>query len=281
VSIVFHFETRASRLPGNRPYFLEGECVVLRNGIRTGIYFVIALLLLNSTPALAKSYLLAQSDPDEAYDPFIDYSEFDEASDEEADINFFRHGRFFTVGLVGGQRDFTGNFRKTYKAAPTFGILLTYFFDFRFALTFGFLTGDHAVNFTTVDGVGNKKAYDGNVSFTYLNFDLKYYFNTQNITRGLADLNPYMLGGFSQFYRTYTISGTEGFARDAAMGVDLGGGLEVPLMRKKAFFGVQGAYHYVNFADESKEFVNQGNEKLSNTISGDIYDVLFILGINF
>ncbi len=250
--------------------------------IRSGILFLFSILLLHSSPVLAKSYLLAQSDPDEAYDPFIDYSEFDEASDEEADINFFRHGRFFTVGLVGGQRDFTGNFKGTYSGAPTFGILLTYFFDFRFALTFGFLTGDHAVSFNTVDlSGGTNRNYAGNVSLTYLNFDLKYYFNTQNITRGLADLNPYMLGGFSQFYRTYTITGIEGLSRDATMGVDLGGGIEIPLMRKKAFLGLQGAYHYVNFADESKEFVNSGTEKLSKTLSGDLYDVLVILGINF
>ncbi len=250
--------------------------------IRTGILFLFSILLLHSSPVLAKSYLLAQSDPDEAYDPFIDYSEFDEASDEEADINFFRHGRFFTVGLVGGQRDFTGNFKGAYSGAPTFGVLLTYFFDFRFALTFGFLTGDHAVSFNTVDlSGGTNRSYAGNVSLTYLNFDLKYYFNTQNITRGLADLNPYMLGGFSQFYRTYTITGIEGLSRDATMGVDLGGGIEIPLMRKKAFLGLQGAYHYVNFADESKEFVNSGTEKLSKTLSGDLYDVLVILGINF
>ena len=38
------------------------------------------------------SYLLAQAEVDDSYDPFSDYSEFDEASDEEADINFFRHG---------------------------------------------------------------------------------------------------------------------------------------------------------------------------------------------
>ena len=251
--------------------------------IRTGIIFLFSILMLLSSPAFAdKSYLLSQSDPDEAYDPFIDYSEFDEASDEEADINFFRHGRFFTVGLAGGQRDFTGNFKGTYGGAPTFGILLTYFFDFRFALTFGFMTGDHTVGFNTVTSAGGlNKSYTGNVSLTNLLFDLKYYFNTQNITRGLADLNPYMLGGFSQVYRTYTISGIDGLSRDATMGVDLGGGIEIPLMRKKAFLGLQGAYHYVNFSDESKEYVNSGTEKLSKTLSGDVIDVLVILGVNF
>lgn len=58
------------------------------------------------------SYLIAQSDPDEAFDPFTDYSEFDESSDEEADINFFQNGRFFTFGLITGTRGFTGNFKK-------------------------------------------------------------------------------------------------------------------------------------------------------------------------
>ena len=28
---------------------------------------------------------------------------------------------------------------------------------------------------------------------------MKYYFNTQNVTKGLADLNPYILGGFHKF----------------------------------------------------------------------------------
>lgn len=225
-----------------------------------------------------KHYLLAQSDPDEAYDPFSDYSEFDEASDEEADINFFRNGRFFTVGLTAGMRGFTGNFAKIYSGAPTFGLYLSYFFDLRLALSVGFLTGDNAVTIGTAAG-----DYVGNVSFTTINFDLKYYLNTQNVTRGLADLNPYLIGGFAQFYRTYTLSGLDGYSRDATMGIEIGAGLEVPLMRKKAYLGIQGMYHYVNFSDENAKFINDtsGSIPLTNTISGDIYTTLVILGMNF
>lgn len=225
-----------------------------------------------------KHYLLAQSDPDEAYDPFSDYSEFDEASDEEADINFFRNGRFFTVGLAAGVRGFTGNFSKAYSSAPTFGLYLTYFFDLRLAMSMGFMTGDNAV---TIDTAATD--YTGNVSFTSLNFDLKYYLNTQNVTRGLADLNPYLIGGFAQFYRTYTLTGLEGYSRDATMGIEIGAGLEVPLMRKKAFLGIQGMYHYVNFKDENGKFINDGVSSipLTHTISGDVYDFLILLGMNF
>lgn len=224
-----------------------------------------------------KAYLLAQVDPDEAYDPFTDYSEFDEESDEEADINFFRNGRFFTIGLAGGSRGFTGNFADAYGSGPTFGIFLSYFFDLRLALSLGFQTGDHPVGFSVNNG---SKTYTGNVSMTAMNFDLKYYLNTQNVTRGLADLNPYLLAGVGQFYRTYTISGLDGFSRDATMGFDVGAGLEIPLMRKKAYLGIQAAYHYVNFSDENKSYID-GSEKLDKNLTGDFYDFLLILGMNF
>ena len=222
-----------------------------------------------------KSYLLAQTDPDESYDPFTDYSEFDEESDEEADINFFRNGRFFTVGLATGYRGFTGGFADAYGGAPTFGLFLSYFFDLRLAFNLGFQTGDHAVNFKT-----NVKSYSGNVSITSVNFDLKYYLNTQNVTRGLADLNPYIIGGLGQFYRTYTISGLDGYSRDSTMGLNVGAGIEIPLMRKKAFLGIQAVYHYVNFEDENKSYV-QGSEKLEQNLAGDFYDLMAIIGMNF
>ncbi len=249
------------------------------------LYVVLALLVTGGlalpSTSLAqsehKSYLLAQIDPDEAYDPFTDYSEFDEESDEEADINFFRNGRFFTIGLSGGMRGFTGNFANAYTSAPAMGIYLSYFFDLRLALSLGFQTGDHAVKFTTLGGT---KTYQGNVSMSSINFDLKYYLNTQNVTRGLADLNPYLLGGMGQFYRTYTIEGLDGYSRDSTMGFDLGVGVEIPLMRKKAYLGIQATYHYVEFGDENKSYVQTG-EKLDANLSGDIYDILFIIGMNF
>jgi hypothetical protein len=226
-----------------------------------------------------KHYLLAQTDPDEAYDPFTDYSEFDEESDEEADINFFRNGRFFTIGMLVGYRSFTGNMGKVYSSSTSYGLYLSYFFDLRFAFSLGFKSGDSAVSFNTMSS-GSVINYTGNVSITTMNFDLKYYLNTQNVTRGLADLNPYILGGFAQYYRTYTITNLDGYSRDSTMGIELGAGIEIPLMRKKAFLGLQTTYHYVNFNDENKSYLN-GQEKLQHTINGDMYDMLVILGLNF
>ena len=41
----------------------------------------------SESSANTSEVLLADSTVDDSYDPFVDYSEFDEASEEEADIN--------------------------------------------------------------------------------------------------------------------------------------------------------------------------------------------------
>ncbi|MGE0634483.1 MAG: outer membrane beta-barrel protein [Pseudobdellovibrionaceae bacterium] len=220
---------------------------------------------------------LAQDTADETYDPFSDYSEFEENAQEEADIHFFRNGRFVTMGLVAGPRSFTGNMGKVNGSAPMFGLFLSYFFDLRFALQFGFATGDHPFAVS-----GEAKTFTGNTTLSKNSFDLKYYFNTQNVTRGLASLNPYMLLGISNNTRTMTLSGVSGFARDSAMGFNFGLGIEIPMMRNKMFFGAQALYQYVNFKDENLELeLGKPAVKTGVKPAGDILEIIGILGINF
>lgn len=256
--------------------------------MKTILVLLSSILLFSSQNALAgylllepekqPSYLLAQADSDDSYDPFSDYSEFDEASDEEADVHFFRNGRFFTVGLAAGMRAFTGQLNTLYSSGATYGVFMSYFFDLRLALQFGFNTGDYGFQLSTP----GEPMLPGNVSMTFIHANLKYYFNTQNVTKGLADLNPYMLGGFSQVYRTITVQGVDGFGKDAAIGIDMGAGIEIPLMRRKAFFGIQGTYHYVNFKDETSPMINPNSGTPTGVVpKGDTYDILGIIGMNF
>lgn len=233
--------------------------------------------LLSPKPESSPYRLIAENDIDDSYDPFSDYSEFDEASDEEADINFFRNGRFVTVGFALGMRSFTGQLNKLYGSGPTYGLFLSYFFDLRLALELGFQTGDHAFEIATPS-----ERLAGNVSLTFIHMNLKYYFNTQNVTRGLADLNPYILGGFSQVYRTYTIDGGDVPSREATVGVNGGLGIEIPILRRKAFFGAQATYRYVNFKDENTPIVNtQTGTDFGVKPQGDSFDILGILGMSF
>ncbi|HEX4923755.1 MAG TPA: outer membrane beta-barrel protein [Bdellovibrionales bacterium] len=226
-------------------------------------------------------YLVAQADGDDSYDPFADYSEFEEASDEEADINFFRNGRFFTIGLGLGYRRFTNVMGEIYAPGTSFGGFLTYFFDLRFGLQVGYTVGDHALSIKTTS-----QTFNGTINMTSTSFHLKYFLSTQNITRGLSIFNPYLIGGFSQNYRTFRLSGTSAYARDGALGFDAGIGVEIPLMRNKMFIGAQVLYQLVNFSDENSEiqFRDDATGNVVNTgiyPRGDLFSASALIGVNF
>lgn len=234
--------------------------------------------LLLSTLFLLPSISFAQSDSEEAYDPFADYSEFDEASDEEADINFFKNGRFLTAGLALGPQVFSDGMGSAYGDAPALGITLSYFFDLRLALSLGLMTSDHSVIIKTTGDT-----LTGNVGINEVNVHLKYYLSTQNMIKGIANLNPYFVGGFSQVTRSYSISELQSESRETAPSTDLGFGIEVPVMRRKSFFGIQGVYHYINFADENKRSIRDstGDQLLLKNLDGDYVNWQLILGMNF
>jgi opacity protein-like surface antigen len=223
-----------------------------------------ALIAFNPMPAFA------QEDEVDAYDPFIDYSEYEEASDEEADINFFRNGRFLTMGFNVGQRTFTEGMSELLKDDVAFGLYLSYFFDLRFALQFGYLTGGHDFK---VPGT----ALAGTVDFSSISVDIKYFLNTQNVTKGLAAINPYVFGGFSSVSREINVNGVADIASSRATGFDLGAGVEFPMMRNKMYFGGQGVYQLVTFKDENIE-VSSGTGKYLN---GDMFTFTAVLGVNF
>ena len=224
--------------------------------------------------------LVAQAEGDDAYDPFADYSEFEETADEEEDLNFFRNGRLLTVGFLGGYRGWTGTLGSLYSSGPTFGLYLCYFFDLRFALQFGYVTNETTLHIPARAGAGSA-VIDGNINIDDLQVLLKYYFNTQNVTRGLASLNPYVVGGFSQVYRTTTVSGNQNFGKDSAFGFDIGAGLELPMMRNKMYFGGQALYQIINFSDANKDFLDAQGVDTGVKGSGSSFTLMAVLGINF
>lgn len=221
---------------------------------------------------------VAQFDTDDSFDPFADYSEFEAAEDEEADINFFRNGRFVTMGFVGGQRRWTDGLGKLLSSnSPHFGFFLSYFFDLRFAMQFSFMTGDHRFSVRTLD----QNVYTGNVGIQNFGIDFKFYMNTQNVTRGLAAFNPYILAGIAQVYRTTSIDGVTGFGKETATAFDGGVGIEFPMMRNKMFFGGQLMYQLVNFKNENTEIRMANGERTGIYPTGDNFTMLGILGVNF
>jgi hypothetical protein len=118
-----------------------------------------------------------------------------------------------------------------------------------------------------------------------ISYGVKYFFNTQNVTRGLAAVNPYILVGFSQIYREQRLDGSAGHSKDSAMGFDVGFGIEFPMMRNKMYFGFEVDYQYVNFPNENNEIAladSDGQPVDTNLYPrGDVVKVLGLVGVNF
>ncbi|RME15897.1 MAG: hypothetical protein D6797_05685 [Bdellovibrio sp.] len=227
---------------------------------------------------LAKPVLLAQAE--DPYDPFADYSDFDDSPDEEADVYFLRNGRFVTFGLTGGSRILTSKMREAYSDSMTFGGFFSYFFDLRFAVQVSFESGSsHNIQITTTQ---TKTTYTGVATISTVSLSLKYYFNTQNITQGLAVFNPYLIGGVVRASRKFFLDSFSSFgpAEDGTTGFELGAGIELPLLRKKMFFGLQVTYQLVTFADENTEIRPDNNEPTGFTPEGDFVSAKAALGVN-
>lgn len=219
-----------------------------------------------------------ESSTDSTFDPFSDYSEFEEGSEEEADINFFHNGRLFSVGLVGGYESFTDTLGVLYQPSFAYGVFISYFFDLKLALSVGYYSSTHNINLPV--NTGGVNYLTGSAAISRFEFDFKYYLNTQNVTRGLAALNPYLIAGFADYYRTTTFNGTSGYVRDGAFGIQGGLGLEIPMMHNKSYFGIQASYDYIAFPDKGTQITYNGNS-LGIVPQGDALDFLGILGVNF
>ncbi len=228
---------------------------------------------------IEKPIMVAQ-DSSDSFDPFADYSEFEEASEEEADINFFKNGRFFSLGLIVGYRTLTGTLGQLYPGAPNFGINLTYFFDLRFALQIAYSGSTHPFS---LNSAGTTTA--GSTAVSGVSFDLKYYFNTQNVTKGLASINPYISGGFTQNYLTRTVTvdtntpSTAGnISKDSAASFNFAVGAEMPLMKGKMYLGLEAQYQFITWPGEGSPLTIGAG---TFTPSGDMIRVAALIGVNF
>lgn len=257
--------------------------------LRTTKFFILFFVL---TFSLFHQHAHAQgsTEVDESFDPFSDYNEFEQDADEEADINFFKNGRMLTLGLQMGYRGFSEGFSQAYTPSLIYGFQFTYFFDLQTALSINYVTGDHNVyfeSFTDAERKNRSQAYSGSVNLQAFDISFKYYFNTENVTRGLADLNPYMSVGAAYFIRTYSLDQQLPIDPDLVYGAKASAGIEIPLLRRRAFLGLQGSYYYVQFPDENKGFIEEENptgtspSPVKPRLNGDTFDISMILGINF
>lgn len=171
--------------------------------------------------------------------PFTEYGEFNEEADEEQDNKFMQYGRLFGVSLGLGFQGVTGQRGAIYDGGfPLIDLKVHYWFDFNLAMDMNVFTVAH--HYTAyADGV-KTSPYREDVTIIRLGLDLKYYFETKNLSSAISFANPYVLIGGGYFSKTQVNSSDQVSDSDSAIGLTAGAGLEFPLKQRKAYFALEG-----------------------------------------
>lgn len=239
---------------------------------------LVVLFLLTAGPFVPTAH--GQADGLDSYDPFADYSEFEENSQEEADIHFFRNGRFFNVGFLLGAQFFTESYGTFVDPAIAPGFFFVYFFNLRFAAQLEYNNANHRLEIPANPNNPSAEVL-GTITHGTIALHFKIYLNTQNITRGLANLNPYLIVGPAQIYRTFRVSSASQVGKDNSTALDMGGGIEIPIMKNRMYIGAQAYYRLASFPAEDVIIQDEFLQPTGVSLKGDEIDVQFVLGVNF
>ena len=217
----------------------------------------------------------------DAYDPFADYSEFENTAEEQENIHFFQTGRFLTLGPFGGTRIFTQNLAQLYQIGPAFGGYLNYFFDLHFAIRFGVAVSISPLSLQTANNV----PFIGEGNFLSMGVDFMYFLDKNLFSNNLSWLQPYFfIGGLSsQVSVLATFSTQPGAFEDSGFGVNAGLGLEFQFHRK-IYSALEYSFQYVTLEQEAVplELITPGGTQSVNFRPyGDWMNVYFLLGVIF
>ncbi|MEK6579781.1 MAG: outer membrane beta-barrel protein [Bdellovibrionota bacterium] len=206
------------------------------------LLFLAALaLLLKTTPTFA-------SDKADEYGatPFTEYGDFQDQEDEESDTRFFQYGRFFGVSLGLGFEGIDGNRGRLWQGGfPVVDFKVHYWFDFSWALDLGVTFASHF--FETSAGNGGHT----DVSLIRVGVNLKYYFDTKNVSAPISFANPFLSIGGGNYTKNQTSSSSGTPDSESGLGFSGGGGLEFAIRPKKSYFQVEGKMHFIQFLDTS------------------------------
>jgi hypothetical protein len=205
--------------------------------------------------------------------PYTNYGEFNnQEAEEEEDTKFFQYGRFFGIGLGVGMESAMGNRGKLWDGGfPAIEFKLHYWFDFNFALTLDVYSASHFYD--------NPDPTIGHVDVTmvHIGAELKYYFDTKNLSSTITFANPYIIGGIGSYTKTETSALIpQSPDSDTSIGFSAGAGFEFTLSPKKIYLELEGRLHLVNFKDtHSQNFSSITGDDLSGPFLTALGSIVF------
>ena len=224
---------------------------------------------------LAKSEWDAGSNKMDVYDPFVDYSEFENTEEEQKVIDFFQTGRFLTLGLFSGVKIFTQNMARLYRLGPLGGGYVNYFFGIDFSTQFIVIVNQNRVTLSS-----GGQTLTGASNFLSLGVDIKYYFSKIRRVKSLSWFQPFL--GVGASWSDMTLlgqSGQQGHYQDRGFGIHALAGVEL-LISRSIFIALRYSFHYVTLTKEHVP-ITFGDTVTNVTPSGDWMLIIATLGINF
>lgn len=221
--------------------------------------------------AFAASAARAQSEaPETQYqNPFADYVPFEDEYDVDEDERFMYFGKTFAINMGTGANVFGGNIGKLYNTAvPVFNFGLLYFFDFRFAGQLFFGLSNHAFSAIPNGFV--------EVKLMRVGADLKYYFDTRDLSATVTAANPYVIAGVGNTFRTQVFQDFSTVDKDTALNISAGFGFEFALKPRTTSLGIEGRVHQIFFKDRYlEEYLPSGIEDTTGPMYSLGVSVLF------
>ena len=189
-----------------------------------------------------------------------------------ADVEFTKSK--FKLGFLMGSQQYTGNMGKHIDAGFSPGLAISYNLNQIVSFQASFLqtTGDFNISTPTSNPI------DGKINYTSIGFHGKAYFG--QALKSIEKIDPYIITGFSQNYRTFNLSQIPVAAKDDALAFEAGAGLEFPIINNKLSLGVQALYRVVDYQTENQEFQDDQGNPTGVQLSGDEWTTMFILGLN-
>ncbi len=196
-------------------------------------------------------------------DPYSPISQFDPAEiDEEEEVleRFAEYGRLIHIGFNIGAVQPTGPMFNIYTMGWMMGTRVTYFLDWNFGFTFHANIGRSKMEFVNTNPATSStvETFTGTATLFNMGFGLQFYPNFNDISKSIAWLNPSVLLGFEAFVINDRISDqnledlknydvNDPSHKVAAPGLFMGMGVDIPLIRKTVYLGLDFMYHMTFF----------------------------------
>ncbi len=246
-------------------------------------------LALTLAPTMVASFAVNAHAQDTSVggDYYDDYSSFADdyiELDEETRAIF---GKFFQTAFYVGTGLFTGELGAANTAGINVGVKFIYFFDRTWAAEIGGFWNQHSSLYDNVNtGVENLRV-ELNTRLIPVIGSLRFVFDTENMPRGLSQMNPYLSVGGAIVFRQESVvgpvQGTEqidsttankyqegAILGDTNFGVNFGGGAEFDVYKNRVFAGLDVRYYMMFWSDAQARFGNLGRLGSYVSILGSI-----------